>query len=122
VTEARRSGGLVVDEGRDYVALLTSITKTLSAQVHLRKKIMASILVVVTFLAGSTWGPVITMTPTVNAESCGALKWEIARQITNTARTNVQGGASISKQDDDLLVVAGSQGTREMARLSCKQA
>jgi hypothetical protein len=62
------------------------------------------------------------MTPTVNAESCGALKWEVARQIANTAKLNVQGGASISKQDDELMVVAGAQGTREMARLSCKQA
>lgn len=83
--------------------------------------IMASILVVVTFLAGSTWGPIITTTPTVNAESCDALKLEVAQQIANAARANVLGGASISKDSDDLIVTARGQGTREMARLSCKQ-
>lgn len=80
---------------------------------------MGSILVVVTFLAGSTWGPVITMTPTSSAESCGALKLEMAKQIADAAKTNVQGGTFINKQNDDLMVVVGT-GSREMARLTCK--
>lgn len=81
---------------------------------------MTSILVVITFLAGSTWGPIITMTPTINAESCEALKFGISKQIASNAKSNVNGGASIIKSGDDLTVVAGAQGTREMARLSCK--
>ena len=80
---------------------------------------MASILVVVTFLAGSTWGPIITMTPTVSTESCGALRLEVARQIASTAKTNVQGGTLITTQEDDLMVVVGT-GSREMARLTCR--
>lgn len=35
---------------------------------------MTSILVVITFLAGSTWGPSVTMTPTAGVESCVALE------------------------------------------------
>ena len=83
---------------------------------------MPSILVVITFLTRSTWGPIITMTPTINAESCESLKLEISKQIASAAKSNINGGASIITSGDDLTVVAGAQGAREMARLSCKQA
>ena len=73
---------------------------------------MTSILVVVTFMAGTTWGPTVTMTPTSSAEACAALRWEVARQISAVARTNLQGGASVSKQDEELLVVAGAEGVQ----------
>ncbi len=65
-------------------------------------------------------GLAVKMTPTVGAEACGALKWEVARRIARNARTNVAGGASVSKEGDDLMVVARTTGTREMARQSCK--
>ena len=81
---------------------------------------MTTILVVVTFVAGASWGPSVTMTPTSSAEACGLLRWQVARQIANAARTNVHGGATVSKQDEDLLVVSGAQGTREVARITCK--
>lgn len=81
---------------------------------------MTTILVVVTFMAGTAWGPTVTMTPASSMEACGALRWEVARQIANTARTNVTGGASVSKDGEELMVVAGTTGTREMARLSCR--
>ena len=79
-----------------------------------------AVLVVITFLAGSSWGPAVSMTPTSSGEACGALKWEVARQIANVGRTNVTGGASVMKDGEDPMVFAGAQGTREMARLSCK--
>jgi hypothetical protein len=82
---------------------------------------MTTILVVVSFLAGASWGPVVNMTSTSGPEACGALKWEVARQIADVSLTNVTGRASITKQEDELLVVAGAQGTREVARTSCQQ-
>lgn len=81
---------------------------------------MTSILIVVTFIAGSTWGPVVTMTPTAGEKACSALSEAVARQIANAAKTNVAGGAGVSRDREDLVVVAGAQGTREMARLSCR--
>ena len=80
---------------------------------------MTSILVVITFLAGAAWGPFVTMTPTAGAEACAGLRDAVARQIVNAAKTNVMGGASMAKDGDDVVVLAGGQGTREMARLSC---
>lgn len=68
---------------------------------------MTTVLVVITFLAGVSWGPTVSITPATGAEACGALKWEVARQIANTGRTNVAGGASILKEGDDLMVIAG---------------
>ena len=49
-----------------------------------------------------------------------ALKFEIAEEISNIKKSNVHGGVSIIKSEDDLIIFAGGvQGTRETARLSC---
>lgn len=81
---------------------------------------MNSILVVITFLARSARGPVVTMTPTASAEACAGLRETVAQQIVSMAKTNVVGGAVASKSGDEIVVLAGGQGTREMARLSCR--
>lgn len=80
---------------------------------------MTSILIVVTFLAGATWGPAVTMTPTSSADACAALSLEVTRQIAIVAKTNILGGATIIKDGEELTVVAGPQGTREIARVRC---
>ena len=71
---------------------------------------MTTILVVVTFIDGATRGPSVSMTPKSRAEACAALQWEVARQITSLARLNVQGGASVSTEGKELIVVAGAIG------------
>ena len=81
---------------------------------------MTSILVVVTFLAGAAWGPVVTMTPVASVGACAALRDAVAQQIASAAKTNVVGGAGVSRDGDDVAVTAGGQGAREMARLSCR--
>ena len=49
-----------------------------------------------------------------------ASKFEIAEKIASTKKSNVHGGVSIIKSEDDLIIFAGGvQGTRETARLSC---
>lgn len=81
---------------------------------------MASILVVVTFMAGATWGPDVTMTQVSNAKACDTLRSELAYQIASIAQKNVQGGVSVSNNGDALKVVAGPTGGREMATLTCR--
>lgn len=62
---------------------------------------------VVSFSAGASWGPVV-YDLNQRSEACGALKWKVARQIANVSLMNVTGRASITKQEDELLVVAGA--------------
>lgn len=76
---------------------LSTNTKLIIVHMYIKGNIMTTILVVVTFLAGTAWGPTVTMAPTSGAEACGALRWEVARQIANAARTNVTGAPACRK-------------------------
>lgn len=81
---------------------------------------MTSILVVVTFLAGATWGPTVTTTPISNDKACEKLKWDLAWQISNVAQTNTQGGVNVVKDGELLKVVTGGAAARQMATLICR--
>ncbi len=81
---------------------------------------MSSVLIVITFLAGASWGPAVSITQTTSAKACEALMRDVAQQIASAASTNLAGGASTIKvEGDGLAVMAGAQGSREMARVSC---
>lgn len=67
-----------------------------------------SILVVVAFIAGATWGPTVTMTPVSNAKACEKLRGEVAWQIASIRQKNVQSGATISNNGNALKVVASA--------------
>ena len=54
-----------------------------------------------------------------SADACAALSLEVTRQIAIVAKTNILGGATIIKDGEELTVVAGPQGTREIARVRC---
>lgn len=80
---------------------------------------MPSVLTVITFLAGATWGPIVSMTTTKDPDACEKLSRVIAQQITAAASSNVRGGASIVKDGEVLTVVVSGAAPREMARLTC---
>lgn len=78
---------------------------------------MTAVLVVVTFLAGTSWGPQVSTTGMAGIEACNAARSSIASQISNTARTNVTGEVIIEMDGKETVVKAASG--RELARLSC---
>ncbi|TFW10570.1 hypothetical protein E4K72_00210 [Oxalobacteraceae bacterium OM1] len=54
---------------------------------------MAHVLIVVTFLAGKAWGPVVSMTGFSNAARCEAARTEVLRAIDQLNGSNLMGGA-----------------------------
>ena len=80
---------------------------------------MTSLLVVVTFMAGATWGPQVSMQEMSTSDGCIVQKARIAKQIASVAQTNTIGGGVALTEDGDTLVVVAANGTREIARLSC---
>lgn len=75
-------------------------------------------LVIVTYMAGSSWSPLVTTEQVPNAGACQVLRAEVARAIVKTAASNVTGGAEISKDGDDVVIIARTS-ARQVARLSC---
>lgn len=77
-----------------------------------------SILVVVAYLAGSVWGPSISLSPLPDLLECTRSRSSVAASIQAVARSNTTGGVEVVKDGNDLVVRAGVAG-REVARLSC---
>lgn len=75
-------------------------------------------LVIVAYLAGSTWGPQVIMQDASGVEACRAMQASVAHVMLKTAKTNITGGAVTLGDDGDDLVLAGASG-RELARLTC---
>lgn len=75
-------------------------------------------LVVVTFLAGTTWGPAVQITPMPSASVCAVMRASMADEILKTSATNVVGGGRLTQDNGD-SVITGNSG-RQMARISCK--
>jgi hypothetical protein len=79
---------------------------------------MNTILVVITYLAGSAWGPVVSMVDTPSVDACKSTRSAVATGIAKAAKSNISGGAVTVDVDDDDIVVTTAAG-REVARLSC---
>ena len=77
-----------------------------------------SLLVAITYLAGSTWGPSISLTPSLSSLECARTRAVIADSIQKVARSNSTGAVEAQKDGEDLVVRAGGT-EREVARLSC---
>jgi hypothetical protein len=76
-------------------------------------------LTIVAFVAGTTWGPAVTVVPLPSLAACEVMKEKVGETIHKTARTNVNGLLEkVKSKEGDLLITAG-QMSREMARLSC---
>ena len=76
-------------------------------------------LTIVAFVAGSVWGPTVTVVPLPSLSACEVMREQVADTIFKAARTNINGLLERGKgKEGDLLITVG-QMSREMARLSC---
>lgn len=81
---------------------------------------MTNFLVVITFLTGATWGPVVTMISTAGPRECAALMHEVAHQIAKSARTNVTSVVTVNEDGSAVTVDGGVTSKREIARVGCQ--
>lgn len=78
----------------------------------------ASLLVVVTYLAGSAWGSSISLAPLPDLLGCTRTRMSVAASIQAVARSNSTAAVDVVADGEDVVVRAGVTG-REVARLSC---
>ena len=78
---------------------------------------MNAVLVLVTFVAGTTWGPQVSTTGMPGIKACNAGRASVAAQISKTATSNVTGEVTVEAEGQDTVVKIANG--REMARLSC---
>lgn len=76
-------------------------------------------LVVITYLAGSVWGPTVQITPMPSQAACAVMQTATAEQIVKASKTNMNGGGGKLSQDNGDSVIASNMG-RQIARISCK--
>lgn len=81
---------------------------------------MNSTLVIVTFLAGTAWGPNVQMIKTASNKECSDLALKVQRQIIETAKSNMTGGEPrVESSDNGNFIVAPGAKGRDMASLNC---
>lgn len=80
---------------------------------------MTSVLVVITFLAGASWGPAVSVQPFPSRDRCLEQGARVAQDIAAMAGTNLVGGASVQQNGGAFKVLVNSASARELARLSC---
>lgn len=67
------------------------------------------LLIIVTFLAGATWGPVVSTQALPSTSTCTAAMNATAHAIQAAAKSNVIGGAIIENDDaGGLKIIAGA--------------
>ena len=76
-------------------------------------------LVIATFVAGNSWGPLIQVIPMPDDRTCQTLKAQILADIEKQAQSNLIG--AIKRLDDGGAMVL-ARGVREVARVRCTQA
>lgn len=74
-------------------------------------------LVVVTFLGGNAWGPMVESTAMPNAEACKQVGIEVASSILAVAKTNLVGVTPEVIDERGSKVIL--RGERQVARVSC---
>lgn len=78
------------------------------------------LLIVVTFLAGATWGPQVSMQAMPNAAACTAAMNAVAQTIGATAKSNVNSEVLIQNDDTKGLKITSGVNQRIMASLACQ--
>lgn len=76
-------------------------------------------LIVMTFLAGSVWGPQVTVTPMPSSQACVAAQKTTADGLSKMGKTNLTGGGVVQENDGKDIVLVTNNG-REMARIVCQ--
>ena len=78
------------------------------------------LLIVVTFLAGTTWGPAVATQALPSAAACTTSMNSVAQTILVTAKSNVNGEVIIQHDDVGGLKIIAGVNQRIMASLACK--
>lgn len=79
----------------------------------------SSLLIIVTFLAGNAWGPLVTTQPFQNKEDCTTAMHAIAETILGAAKSNVNGKVIIGRDDASGLKIIAGVNQRVMASIKC---
>ena len=77
-----------------------------------------SLLIVITYLAGTAWGPNASITSLPSSLECARTRVLVAASIQKVASSNSTTSVEFVAVGDDLVVLVGAIG-REVARLSC---
>lgn len=78
------------------------------------------LLIVVTFLAGATWGPQVSIQTMPNPAACTAAMNAVAQTIGATAKSNINGKVLIQSDGTKGLQIISGINQRIMASLACK--
>lgn len=78
------------------------------------------LLIVVTFLAGTTWGPQISLQAMPNESACTAAMNAVAQTIETTAKSNVNTELVIQNDGIKGLKIISGVNRRIMASLTCQ--
>ena len=79
----------------------------------------SSLLIIVTFMAGSTWGPQVETQLFPNAGTCSAAMNSVAETILGAAKSNVNGEVIIGKDDAGGLKIIAGVNQRIMSIIKC---
>ena len=79
----------------------------------------SSLLIVVTFLAGNSWGPQVTTQRLPNTEICRTAMNAVAKSIAYAAKSNINGEVKIENNHHGELHVTAGVNQRLIANLSC---
>ena len=80
----------------------------------------SSLLIIVTFLAGSAWGPQISTQSFSTHQACETAMNAIAEIVLTAAKTNVNGEVLIEKDNANGLKIAAGVHRRLITALSCQ--
>lgn len=78
------------------------------------------LLIVVTFLAGATWGPMVSTQMMPSASACTAAMTATAHAIQATAKSNIIGGAIIENDGAGELKIISGVNQRINTVITCK--
>ncbi|ABM39717.1 hypothetical protein [Polaromonas naphthalenivorans] len=78
------------------------------------------LLIVVTFLAGATWGPQVSMQAMPNPVACMAAMNAVAQTIGASAKSNLNTELLIQNDGTKGLKITSGVNQRIMASLACK--
>ena len=80
----------------------------------------SSLLIIVTFLAGSAWWPQISTQSFSSPQACETAMNAVAEIVLTAAKTNVNGEVLIEKNNEKSLKITAGVNRRLITALSCK--
>ena len=78
---------------------------------------MNAALIIITFIAGASWGPVVSSVPMQSLDACNAARVTVAARIMKTAQFNIT--SEISIKEEGIHSSVTSHLGRVLASLTC---